>query len=197
MGAWANALSIDLSLAKNEPWPRGWLAQVNPANPLGGAYRTADDCFLYLNVLDPGRYWPEFCRIMERDDLLTDPRCATPTTLMQNAAEMRDIVRREIVSRPLQEWTERLSTFGASWAAAQDSLQLGHDRQLRANHLVAEIVDADGHCRELVANPVQFDEVPAVLRRGPLFAENTDDILRELGRTDDEIQQLKRDEAVA
>jgi hypothetical protein len=38
---------------------------------------------------------------------------------------------------------------------------------------------------------VQFDETPPELSRGPLFAEHTDDILRELGRSDDEIIELK------
>ena len=46
-----------------------------------------------------------------------------------------------------------------------------------------------------MANPVQFDETPPELRRGPTFAEHTDDILRELGRSDDEIIQLKIDGA--
>jgi crotonobetainyl-CoA:carnitine CoA-transferase CaiB-like acyl-CoA transferase len=53
------------------------------------------------------------------------------------------------------------------------------------------IVDADGIERTLVANPVQFDETPPVLTRGPQFAEHTDDILRELGKSEDEIIELK------
>ena len=59
----------------------------------------------------------------------------------------------------------------------QDSLELGHDPQVRANGLIAEITDADGVTRELVVNPVQFDETPAELRRAPQFAEHTDELL--------------------
>ena len=46
-----------------------------------------------------------------------------------------------------------------------------------------------------MANPVQFDENPPPTKRAPLFAEHTDDILRELGRTEEEILQLKIDGA--
>jgi len=53
------------------------------------------------------------------------------------------------------------------------------------------VVDAEGVRRELVANPVQFDRTPPTLSRAPLFAEHTDEILRELGRTDDELIALK------
>ena len=44
-----------------------------------------------------------------------------------------------------------------------------------------------------MTNPVQFDETPATLRRAPQFSEHGEEILRELGRTDDEIIQLKLD----
>ena len=61
---------------------------------------------------------------------------------------------------------------------------------------IASVADADGVERELVTNPVQFDEVAATLRRAPQFSEHGEEILRELGRTDDEIIQLKLDGVV-
>nr|WP_198541427.1 MULTISPECIES: hypothetical protein [Parafrankia] len=42
-------------------------------------------------------------------------------------------------------------------------------------------------------NPVQFDETPAELGRASRFAEHTDEILWELGWSDDEMIQLKID----
>jgi crotonobetainyl-CoA:carnitine CoA-transferase CaiB-like acyl-CoA transferase len=67
---------------------------------------------------------------------------------------------------------------------------------VRANQYIVPVVDAGGNQRELVASPVQFDERPPSLTRAPQFAEHTDDLLRELGRTEDEIIKLKIDGAV-
>ena len=67
---------------------------------------------------------------------------------------------------------------------------------LVANGYIADVVDAEGVTRQLVANPVQFDERPAEIRRAPLFAEQTDDILAELGKTQDEMIELKIEGAV-
>ena len=46
-------------------------------------------------------------------------------------------------------------------------------------------------------NPVHFDEQPPELRRGPTFAEHTDDVLQALGYDWDAIIQLKLDGVVA
>ena len=54
----------------------------------------------------------------------------------------------------------------------------------------------DGSEFELVASPVQFDEQPPALRRAPLFAEHTDDVLEASGSTGTRIIQLKVDGAV-
>jgi crotonobetainyl-CoA:carnitine CoA-transferase CaiB-like acyl-CoA transferase len=77
------------------------------------------------------------------------------------------------------------------WAVVQNTYELGHDPSLRAIGQIAEVVDAEGVRRELVASPVQFNREAPELTRGPLFAEHTDEILRELGLSDQELIDLK------
>lgn len=79
------------------------------------------------------------------------------------------------------------------WAPVKDPLEIAADPQVAANNYLVEVTDADGNERRLVANPVQFDETPPVVTRAPQFAEHTDDILRDLGKDEDEIIQLKID----
>ena len=142
-------------------------------------------------MLQLGRYWPEFCRRIGREDLITDERFATVEALMDNTAEAAEILQSEIAGRTLSEWTARFSGMEGQWGVAQDPWEVGQDPALRANGMIAEVVDVDGARRELVANPVQFDETPASLTRAPQFAEHTDEILRELGKSDDELISLK------
>jgi crotonobetainyl-CoA:carnitine CoA-transferase CaiB-like acyl-CoA transferase len=81
--------------------------------------------------------------------------------------------------------------MAGQWAAVQDPWGVANDPALRANGLIGSLEDADGVRRELVANPVQFDETPAELRRGPLFAEHTDEILSDLGIGEERLIELK------
>ena len=78
----------------------------------------------------------------------------------------------------------------------QNTWEVGQDPALRGIGQIADVVDTEGTTRQLVANPVQFDREPPSLTRGPLFAEHTDEILRELGIEDDELLNLKISGAV-
>lgn len=197
VGAWVTQFSTNLALMLGFPLPpRPRLKYGSPRNPLIGSYRTKDGRWLVLSMLQPGRYWPEFCRAAGRPELATDERFDTPEKVMDNAPAAAELVAEIIASKTYEEWVEALAGTEGQWALAQDAFEVGHDPQLRANGYVQPVVDAEGVTRELVANPVQFDETPPTLTRAPQFAEHTDEILRELGRSDEELLQLKLDGAV-
>jgi crotonobetainyl-CoA:carnitine CoA-transferase CaiB-like acyl-CoA transferase len=192
-GAWANALAIDLSLASGQRW------QPNPPehgggsvrNPLIGFFRTSDGRHLNLNMMQPGKYWPEVCRLVGRPELIDDPRFDSAEKLMDRAKEAAVLLAETIAGRTFAEWAGVFGDMDGQWAPVQDSVQVGQDPQLRANGFIAKVTDIDGTERELVTAPVQFDESPATLTRGPDFAEHTDEILAELGLSEEAILDLK------
>jgi len=198
VGAWANALAIDLSLVSGQPWTpvAPGNGQVAPKNPLVGTFRTSDGRYINLTMMQPGRYWRDFCKHLERLDLADNPLFDTTEKLMDNAAAAAEIIAAEFGLRTFADWVKRFDTLEGQWAPVQNSVEVGQDAQLRANGFIAEIVDVEGNARELVTAPVQFDEVPAVLRRGPQFAEHTDEVLRELGLSEQGIVDLKLSGAV-
>ena len=193
VGVWANAAAIDVSLAKGEPWPGGLMG--NPpemlTNPAVGPVQTSDGRYIMLAMIQVGRFWADFCRHLGRPDLIDDERFDTPEKLLEHAPIAGKIVHDEIASRPYAEWVERFATLEGQWAGEQNTLEVAADAQVRANDMIRLITDADGVERELVANPVQFDETPPTLSRAPQFAEHTDEVLHDLGYDDDAIINMK------
>ena len=118
-------------------------------------------------------------------------RFETAEKVVEQAEVVSQIIAAELASRPFEEWLERFKTMEGPWEPVQNSLEVGNDEQLRINGYVGDVVDSDGTPRRLIAAPVQFDETPSTFDRAPLFAEHTDDVLRELGHSDDEIMQMK------
>ncbi|MEV4235375.1 CoA transferase [Nocardia sp. NPDC049737] len=197
VGAWATQFTVNLALMNGGPLPVNTPPRHGSAtNPLIGAYRTSDQRWLELSMLQPGRYWPEFCRLAGRAELAADERFDSTEKLMANAARAAELVAEIIAARPFDEWVEILGSGEGQWAAVQNAWEVGRDPSLRANDLIVPVVDADGIDRELVANPVQFDETPVTLTRAPQFAEHTDEILLGLGLSEEELIALKIDGAV-
>jgi crotonobetainyl-CoA:carnitine CoA-transferase CaiB-like acyl-CoA transferase len=198
VGAWAMAYGVNVALTVGEvdPPPPFTSDGVAVANPIVGNFRTSDGRWINLTMLQPGRYWPDLCRHIGREDLIADPRFDSAEKLMRNAREGAAIVAAEFARRSYAEWVPRLQTLEGQWSPVQTIAEVARDPQLRANGFIAQLQDADGKQRELVLSPVQFDETPPAIRRAPLFAEHTDEILAELGRSTDEILQLKIDGVV-
>jgi crotonobetainyl-CoA:carnitine CoA-transferase CaiB-like acyl-CoA transferase len=198
VGAWAFGLSLGNALLSGEEQPPPPLdSPMNLAvNPTIGTFRTSDGRWINFTMLQPGRYFADVCRHLGLDHLIDDERFNTAEKLMANALEAGHYVADAIASRPYSYWLEHLRTMEGQWAAVQGPLEIIADPQMEANGYILPVVDAEGTQRKLVANPVQFDEKPPVLTRAPQFAEQTDDVLRELGRTEEEIIKLKIDGAV-
>jgi crotonobetainyl-CoA:carnitine CoA-transferase CaiB-like acyl-CoA transferase len=191
------ALSIGTAMLTNEvmvPAPLN-APSVMPVNPILGNFRTSDGRWINFTMLQPGRYFPDVCKHLEIEHILEDERFQTAEGLMANALEAGQHVADAIAKRPYAYWTEHLQTMEGQWAPIQDPLEIASDPQMEPNGYILPVTDAEGNERRLVANPVQFDETPPTLTRAPLFAEHTDDILRELGKSEDEIIQLKIDGA--
>ncbi|NKQ51596.1 CoA transferase [Amycolatopsis sp. K13G38] len=197
VGAWATQLNVNLALMAGGPLPKFPPGKRAPTgNPLTSTYVTADDRWLVLNMLQPGRYWPEFCRVVGRPELIDDPRFDSAETLMANAGEAAEIVADIISGRTKDEWTAAFAGMEGQWSVVQDTWEVGNDESLTAIGQIAALTDAEGVPRKLVGTPVQFDREPASLTRAPQFAEHTDDILRELGLSDEELLNLKISGAV-
>jgi crotonobetainyl-CoA:carnitine CoA-transferase CaiB-like acyl-CoA transferase len=192
VAAWAIQLNVNLALQAGRPLPKFEPRRNGaPTNPLTGNYIASDGRWINLCMLQPGRYWPEFCRTVGRPELIDDERFDTVEKLMANARQAGEIVAEIIVSRTKDEWVEAFRDMEGQWAVVQNTWELGNDPALKANGQIADVVDAEGNPQKLVANAVQFDRTPATLTRAPQFAEHTDEILRELGLTDEQMLNLK------
>jgi crotonobetainyl-CoA:carnitine CoA-transferase CaiB-like acyl-CoA transferase len=198
VGAWAFALTLtNADLAQHEDQPGPLDSPMNLAvNPTIGIFKTSDGRWINFCMLQPGRYFADVCRHLGLDDLIDDERFDTAEKLMANAMEAGKYVADAIAGKPFAYWVKHLQTMEGQWAPVQSPLEIMADPQMDANGYVVPVTDVEGNPRKLIANPVQFDEKPPVLTRAPQFAEQTDDILRELGRSQDEIIQLKIDGAV-
>jgi crotonobetainyl-CoA:carnitine CoA-transferase CaiB-like acyl-CoA transferase len=158
----------------------------SPINPLVGVYPTADGRYISLVMMQPTKFWADVCRHMELDEFIDDPRFATVESIAENTPAAVEILTAAMAKRTIAEWSERFATLAGPWAPVQDTLQAADDAQVRANGYLVQAGEL-----ELVSNPVQFDVSAPQSGPAPGFAEQTDQILQELGLDWDRIIELK------
>jgi crotonobetainyl-CoA:carnitine CoA-transferase CaiB-like acyl-CoA transferase len=188
-GAWAFGLAIANSAMTG-------VAQAPPVldgsvNPLAACFKTSDGRWLNFTMMQPSRYFADFCRHLDLAHLIEDERFKTFETIMANARVAAQYFREAIAAKPFAYWLQHLDTLEGQWAPVQDPVEIASDPQMAATGYLVDVIDADGKPRKLVANPVQFDETTPNIIRAPLFAEHTDDLLSGLGRSEEEIIEMK------
>ena len=161
-----------------------------PPNPLVGVYRTSDQRFLMLNMLQADRYWPGFCRALGREDLLEDPDYADFEQRSKHRDTLFPLIRDAFAAKSLGHWREELTKHECVWSAVQTPLEAAHDPQSVANgYLAAHPANERGR---VVASPVQYNEGTLELQRGaPELGQHTEEVLQELGFGWDAIGRLK------
>jgi crotonobetainyl-CoA:carnitine CoA-transferase CaiB-like acyl-CoA transferase len=165
-------------------------------NVLMNAYRTKDQRWLLLCLLQPDRYWPALCRAIGRPELEHDPRFASHYPRLENHQALIEILDAVFANKTLDDWKERLA--GIPCAPIQKLTEVTADPQARANDLFVPLEHPQHGRLEVVGPPFHLSHTPATVRSpGPEFGQHTEDVLLALGFSWDEIAGFKRDRIIA
>jgi len=191
-GMWAMGAGLAGSMLAEQSSGPPPMAGAAFLNPLVGIYRAKDGGSLMFTMLQGHHYWADTVEHMGRPELANDPRFATPEAFAENADEARAEIQAIIETRTLEEWRDAIGPMQGQWGPFQTLQQIPNDPQVVANDWIREVELGDGETFRLVANPVQFDEAPPELKKGPEHAQHTEEILLEIGIEWERIEALKR-----
>ena len=164
-------------------------------NPLVAVYTTRDGRQIYLSGIQTEGHFENFCEVVDHRELLDDARFATGAARLAHAVECVAVIDQIFAGRTLAEWQDRLGALTTPWMVVQTAAEASRDPQVVANDMVVD-VDRPGGSFPLVASPAQLDGAPLTLTRAPDHGEHTEAVLLELGRSWDEISELKEHGAV-
>jgi crotonobetainyl-CoA:carnitine CoA-transferase CaiB-like acyl-CoA transferase len=189
-GMWMLASDIQAAITTGYCHTPGGRAAA--PNPLFNFYRTKDERWLHLIMLQPDRHWPAFCGAIGRPDLTTDARFADALVRFRHAHELIAILDPLFATRTFAEWAAVLDESGCFWGAVQSVADVVSDPQAEAIGAFAETRLPDGRPLRVVRSPVAFGATPAeVVGPAPELGQHTEEVLLEAGYTWEDIARLK------
>lgn len=180
-------------------WEAGkYFATGEIPRPLGSAHQNsapyqairAQDGWLTIGATSP-RNWESFCRVLDREDLLRDPRYQDNLGRQTNRAELIESIEQVTVKRPKRYWLDALQEAGVPCGAIQDYGQVFHDPHLTERGFFPTVPHPTLGEVEQIASPMRLSETPTRMERaGPLFGEHTAAVLTEAGFSEQEVAGL-------
>jgi crotonobetainyl-CoA:carnitine CoA-transferase CaiB-like acyl-CoA transferase len=163
-------------------------------NPAMNCYADRDGRFFWLVGLEGERHWPPLARAVGHPEWIEDPRYAKPAERAQNAVGLIETLDAIFATKTREEWGE---IFDAEedlwWAPVQSIEEVFADPQTHAAGGFVEVPDGEGTTL-LPATPVDFDGTPWSARSmAPGHGEHTEEVLREMGRSGEDIATLRAD----
>jgi len=194
---WLQGLSMSSRLINGAAIPRVYRSKA--ANPLWNHYRCADDRWLALAMLQSDRYWADFCKALERPDLVTDERFANAGARAANAEAAVAALDATFAQRPRDEWMQRLREGGDFVFTVVNRVDdLPDDPQMQANGYIVEIDHPNHGPTKYLGCPIGLSETPGEVRSAaPELGQDTELLLTELlGYDWDDVARLREQEVI-
>ncbi|MGH3327003.1 MAG: CaiB/BaiF CoA transferase family protein [Streptomycetales bacterium] len=161
-----------------------------------GMFRTADGHWMVLTT-STDRTFNRLARLLDRPDLLADPRYATNRARVEHRDEVNAIVGKWFAARRAAEIGRRCDEYGVPVSQVLSVADIFSDAQYRARDMIVE-VDHPSLGRVRVPGVVpKFSGTPGSVRAtGSGLGQHNDEVFRELGLSDADIARLAQEEVI-
>lgn len=167
----------------------------HPTSIPTGAFKVKDG---HINIASGGQHmWKRLCSVLEAHELYEDERFSSPGKRSRNRDELTVEMEKRLTQKTAAEWIEALNTAGVPSGPILSIDQVFDNEQVQHLGLATPI----GHPQlgeiQVLGLPVTLSRTPGGVRTPtPEKGEHSEEILRELGLSAEDIQQLREDEVV-
>jgi crotonobetainyl-CoA:carnitine CoA-transferase CaiB-like acyl-CoA transferase len=187
-GIWSASMYVQAALCGADFFPLHDRKQ--PPNAIFNVYQTSDQHWFLIVV--QSKDWPALATAIGRSDLIQDPRFREDADRAANAPALTEILDTVFTSQPLEHWRGALNQAHITYGVVRHPSEAMSDPQLMKNEIIVPLEGAGEQMKLTVSSPLKVHGVSKVpARRAPEIGEHNEEVLKELGFTEDEIDGLR------
>jgi formyl-CoA transferase len=155
-----------------------------------------DWCFVYTSRAG-NHQWQRLLKIMDREDLLDDPRFATPKDRVEHIDEIDALITAWTLQRDKVEVMETLGHAGVAAGAVLDTDELMNDPFLRKRGMFVTVHHPVRGDVTIPGWPVKLSDSEVKVVASPLLGQHNEEVLYEwLGYTPAQVAELTEAKAI-
>jgi crotonobetainyl-CoA:carnitine CoA-transferase CaiB-like acyl-CoA transferase len=160
-----------------------------------GPYLAGDGQYVNLAVASASD-WEVFCRkVIEKPEMLEDPRFSTVEGRRKNRAELEEAIEKVFLEKDHKHWLEQLKKAELPHGIVRGIAQVLAHPQVAARKLIREAESPVGRV-PVIANALKMSGSEARYDRIPGLGEDSDAILRGLGYDSEKIEKLRAEKVI-
>jgi formyl-CoA transferase len=140
--------------------------------------------------------WEAICKVIGREEWLTDPRYATPKGRLPHLMEIFGQIEEWTKTKDKFEAMEILNKYDIPCGPILSMKEIAEEPSLRATGTVVEVDHPKRGKYLTVGNPIKMSDSPTEVTRSPLLGEHTDEVLKELGYGANDIAALRSENVI-
>ena len=187
-------------------YPNGTFGEAVPraGNASGGGqpgwilkckgWETDPNAYIYFITQAP--VWEDICKVIGREEWLTDPRYATPKARLPHLLEIFGEIEKWTMTKDKFEAMDILNGHDIPCGPILSMKEIAEEPSLRKTGTVVEVDHPKRGKYLSVGNPIKMSDSPTEVTRSPLLGEHTDEVLSELGFGNDQIAALRAEKVI-
>ncbi len=157
------------------------------------AYRCADGRYVSNTTANIRRGWNTLIDTFPIPELIIDERFATEAGRLEHTKEIEDILAKEFLTKPADEWEAIFKAAGHTASIIRQTEDVHEDPQVVANNMITHFHQPGLGDVDAVGRPFRSSETanePVFRSPAPHLGEHTDEVLAELGYSADQIASM-------